>query len=95
MYPEVEDATLTQAIERIRRVLPYSGIIAVQTELVNQGLRVTRDRVAAALRAADPETAASRWQAAITRRTYWVAAPFSLWHLDGMHCCLTTCVCHM
>ena len=46
MYPEVEDATLTQAIERIRRVLPYSGIIAVQTELVNQGLRVTRDRVA-------------------------------------------------
>ena len=53
--------------------------------LRSKGLRVQRSRVRQSMARVDPENAALRWGAVVTRRTYLVPWPNSLWHLDGHH----------
>ena len=53
--------------------------------LRSKGLRVQRSRVRQSMARLDPENAALRWGAVVTRRTYLVPWPNSLWHLDGHH----------
>lgn len=53
--------------------------------LRSKGLRVQRSRVRESMARLDPENAALRWGAVVTRRTYLVPWPNSLWHLDGHH----------
>jgi len=47
------------------------------------GMRVQRARVRAALTAVNPLAAASRWSRTTARRSYRVASPNSLWHIDS------------
>jgi len=47
------------------------------------GMHVQRARVRAALTAVNPVAAASRWSRTIARRSYRVASPNSLWHIDS------------
>ena len=49
------------------------------------GMKVQRDRVRACLRRFDPQNSRLRWATVITRRTYSVPGPRSLWHIDGHH----------
>lgn len=53
--------------------------------LRSKGLRVQRSRVRGSMARLDPDNAALRWGAVVTRRTYQVPWPNSLWHLDGHH----------
>lgn len=53
--------------------------------LRSKGLRVQRSRVHQSMARLDPGNAALRWGAVVTRRTYLVPWPNSLWHLDGHH----------
>lgn len=48
-----------------------------------RGLVVARDRVRQSLRRIDPLSSAGRWSRAVTRRTYNVPTPNSLWHIDA------------
>jgi len=47
------------------------------------GLVVQRHRVRQSLNRVDPLGSACRWGRAVTRRTYSVPTPNSLWHLDS------------
>ena len=49
------------------------------------GLRVQRDRIRASISRVDPSNVHLRWAVVVSRRTYSVAGPNSLWHLDGHH----------
>jgi hypothetical protein len=44
---------------------------------------IQRDRVRDSLRRVDPVGSASRWSHTVSRRTYSVATPNCLWHLDS------------
>ena len=47
------------------------------------GLVIQRDRVRQSLKRVDTLGSASRWSRTVTRRTYSVPTPNSLWHLDA------------
>lgn len=55
----------------------------MQSYLKAIGVVVPRYRVRAILNAVDQVGTASRWSQSIKRRTYQVATPNSLWHMDA------------
>ena len=55
----------------------------IQGYLETKGVHVPRQRVRESVRRVDPEGCEERWAAAVHRRTYKVATPNSLWHMDG------------
>lgn len=55
----------------------------MQSYLKAAGVFVPRHRTRETLNAIDPIGAASRWSQAIRRRSYKVATPNSLWHIDA------------
>lgn len=65
--------------------MDHSRIILSWTYVRSLGLRVQRDRIRASLTRVDPVNSQLRWASIITRRTYSVPWPNSLWHMDGNH----------
>ncbi|XP_071854426.1 uncharacterized protein [Apostichopus japonicus] len=61
------------------------GPNAVRARLFAQGHRVQRWRVRESMLRVDPGGAALRAAPAMQRRTYTVAGPNSIWHIDGNH----------
>ena len=61
------------------------GYSLVSGHLRSIGKRVQRDRIRASIGRVDPENSRIRWAVVISRRTYSVAGPNSLWHIDGHH----------
>ncbi|KAL6268358.1 hypothetical protein P5V15_001491 [Pogonomyrmex californicus] len=57
--------------------------IMMQSYLKAKGILVPRYRVRENLNNIDPVGTASRWSQSIKRRTYKVATPNSLWHMDA------------
>ena len=55
----------------------------MQSYLKAAGIFVPRHRIRETLNAVYPIGTASRWSQAIKRRTYKVATPNSLWHMDA------------
>eukprot|EP00794_Sanderia_malayensis_P004150 gene4150-4703_t len=51
----------------------------------SKGIFIQRSRVRNSLNRLDPENTVLRWGALISRRTYYVPWPNSLWHIDGHH----------
>ena len=49
------------------------------------GLRIQRKRLRESMTRVDPQNTALRWGVVVSRRTYQVPWPNSLWHLDGHH----------
>lgn len=77
-------------LDTIVRNFKASHGIAVGRSLVighlrSLGLRVQQNRVTASLVRVDPTNSRLRWAVLIRRRSYSVAGPNSLWHLDGHH----------
>ena len=63
----------------------YIGFSMVYGHISSLGMKVQRDRVHASLKRIDPQNSRLRWATVITRRTYSVPGPNSLWHIDGHH----------
>ena len=84
-YSTISDEQLDIIVERFMRdhgtLVGYS---LVSGHLRSVGLRVQRDRIRASIGRVDPENSRIRW-AVICRRSYSVAGPNSLWHIDGHH----------
>ena len=53
--------------------------------LKSKGIIIQRRRVRASINRVDPVNTAVRWGVLISRRTYYVPWPNSLWHIDGHH----------
>lgn len=51
----------------------------------SKGITIQRKRIRESLNRVDPKNTVLRWGALVTRRTYYVPWPNSLWHLDGHH----------
>lgn len=65
------------------------GYSLVSGHLKALNLRVQRKRIRESLGRVDPENRRIRWAIVVSRRSYSVRAPNSLWHLDGHHSLVT------
>ena len=61
------------------------GYSMVEGHLRNMNIKVQRDRVRACIKRVDPRNSRLRWPTVVSRRSYSVAGPNSLWHIDGHH----------
>ena len=48
-------------------------------------LRIQRRRIRESLARIDPGSVRLRWTVVVSRRSFCVAGPNSLWHIDGHH----------
>lgn len=75
--------------ERVLQVVSSNDLLgpeSVRARLYGEGIVIQRRRVRQSMLRTNPEGAALRSMASrLHRRTYRVAGPNSLWHLDGNH----------
>ena len=85
-FSDISDKQLDQFVVSFVNIHGFHiGFSMVCCHLCSRGLKVQRDRVRASLRRVDPNNSHLRWATVITRRTYSVPGPNSLWHIDGHH----------
>ncbi len=84
-YSDVSDTSLDCLVREIQRNNPNIGVAMLQGYLKSQGCNVQRRRVRESVLRICPLSAIVRWQQTISRRSYWVPGPNSLWHIDGHH----------
>lgn len=84
-YSDIDDSELDQLVREIQLNSPNVGVSMLQGHLRSSGLKVQRQRVRESVLRINPMRAVVRWQQAISRRSYWVPGPNSLWHIDGHH----------
>ena len=76
------DTIVTQFLTNHGNLVGYS---IVSGHLRSLGLRVQRDRIRESIRRVDSQNSRIRWAVVVSRRSYSVAGPNSLWHIDGHH----------
>ena len=81
-YASLSDDSL---VADIQHHFPMCGNRQMQGQLLARGFRVQQHRVRDSQRRVDPEGSVLRRLNALHRRVYKVAAPLSLWHIDGNH----------
>ena len=85
-FETLSDETLDRKVKDLVGENEKLGAEAVRARLLGSGFKVQRHRVRQSLVRINPEAAAQRAIAqSVTRRTYRVAGPNSLWHIDGNH----------
>ena len=84
-YAALTTAKVTTLIREIQLQYPNCGNRLMQGHLLARGYRVQQQRVREAQRMIDPEGSTMRRLQVTNRREYCVAAPRSLWHIDGNH----------
>ena len=84
-YSEISDNDLDALVYDIRQRHPHSGQNLIQGHLRSINIHVQRHRIRSALHRVDPLGALLRRHQPITRRSYSVPGPNSLWHVDGHH----------
>ena len=62
---------------------------SMEGHLRNMNIKVQRDHVRACMKRIDPRNSHLRWATVVSRRSYSVAGPHSLWHTDGHHSLIT------
>ena len=67
----------------------FVGYLMVQGHLRNMGITILRERIRSSIARVDPSNCRLRWATVVSRRTYSVAGPNSLWHIDGHHSLIT------
>ncbi|CAC5410041.1 unnamed protein product [Mytilus coruscus] len=68
-----------------RRLSPQLGYRSIQAHVKIKGHTCQENMIRDAIVRVDPAGTAFRWSDTIHRRTYRVAGPNSLWHIDGNH----------
>ena len=84
-YSVISDDQLDDLVRQAQQVNPNSGIRLMRGFLRSRGHRVQHTRIREALLRTDPVGLTQRWSQNLRRRTYHVAGPLSLWHIDGNH----------
>ena len=87
------DITNEQLDDIVRAFMNIQGSLVgysmVQGHLRNMGITIQRDRIRSSIARVDPSNCRLRWATVVSRRTYSVAGPNSLWHIDGHHSLIT------
>ena len=85
-FSDISDDRLDEIIlDYISRHGPTTGEPYISGYLRSIGIHVQRRRVRSSINRVDPRNTVLRWGALVSRRTYSVPWPNSLWHLDGHH----------
>ena len=85
-FTEISDEELDKMTkDYISRHGPTTGEPLLSGYFRSKGFYIQRRRVRSSLNRVDPKNTALRWGALVTRRTYFVPWPNSLWHIDGHH----------
>ena len=83
------DATDEQLDNIVRGFMSVQGSLVcysmVRGHLREMGVNVQRDRIRVSMARVDPISCRLRWATVVSRRSYSVAGPNSLWHIDGHH----------
>ena len=84
-YAAITNQELDDRIREISRMFPMCGSKQMAGHLLARGLRVQQSRIRVAQRRVDPDGVVMRRLTVTQRRQYNVAAPLSLYHIDGNH----------
>lgn len=84
-YAEISDEQFVEIIGRIQNNFPTCGNRQMRGHLLALGLRVQQSRIRDAQRRVDPCGSLLRHLSTVNRRTYHVAGPKDLYHIDGNH----------
>ena len=86
-YSCIDDDELDKTVESFLKDFPNTGYKRMKGFLTSINLKIQEERVRCAMRRVDPEGVILRTLQSrpVLRRTYKVAGPLSLWHMDGNH----------
>ena len=84
-YTDISDHELDRMISIIWQEHPNIGQSVIYGYLRSTGIHVQRYRLHNSLSRVDLTQQSLRWYQRLTRRTYFVPGPNSLWHVDGHH----------
>ena len=84
-YTDISDSDLDSLVSDTQMRFPNMGLRLLHGHLSSMGIKVQRSRLRASVQRVDPLQSIARWHQPISRRTYSVAGPNSLWHIDGHH----------
>ena len=84
-FSTITDSELDEIAKRYRNEHPNTGIRYLRGYLLEQGIRVQRDRVVRSLERVDSLTRVILRNKVIQRRDYTSPWPNALWHVDGHH----------
>ena len=82
---QISDDDLDQITLTYVRQYPNAGQKSFTAYLLEQGMRVSRQKVRDCLLQVDPNGVMTRFKSAVKHRSYHVPGPNSVWHLDGYH----------
>ena len=84
-YTSISDSDLDGHVREIQYNNPNIGMSLLQGYLQSREVFVQRHRVRQSVLRINPIASLSRWQQVVSRRSYSVPGPNSLWHIDGHH----------
>lgn len=84
-YTSISDSDLDGHVREIQYNNPNIGMSLLQGYLQSRGVFVQRHRVRQSVLRINPIASLSRWHQVVSRRSYSVPGPNSLWHIDGHH----------
>ena len=84
-YSCISDSDLKERVTSIAQNNPNLGERSIDGILRSTGLIIQRQRLRDIMWSVDPEGVQLRLRRTLHRREYHVAAPNSLWHVDGYH----------
>lgn len=84
-FTAISDDRLDSEVKGFLELRPDSGEVYLAGHLLSKGIHVQRWRIRESIRRVDSIRVQLRVRTPIVRRTYSVARPNALWHLDGYH----------
>ena len=85
-YSNLSDDELDQIIRQfVQQHGKFVGYPIVSGHLKSLNIRIQRRRIRESLARIDPGSVRLRWAVVVSRRSYSVPGPNSLWHIDGHH----------
>ena len=87
MYSSISDEHMDTVINTILAEFPETGYKPMTGFLKARGFVLQQNRIRQAMRRVNPEGVCPRVLRlhCINRRSYQVASPLALWHIDGNH----------
>lgn len=84
-HSTISDNALDIIVKRIKYEQPFYGQVMMMGALKSEGIHITRQRLRDSIQRVDALGTVNRRMNIILRRTYKVAGPNALWHIDGHH----------
>ena len=83
-YSDISEDCLENIVRSIKKEMPAIGERMICGILKSEGIFIQRRRIRQAIHSVDPINTASRWHQKLSRRTYNVPGPMSLWHIGNI-----------